>query len=397
MRDTALVRARHHAAVGASVGALLLSLGSTVLGAGEAPVAIAGFRSQNVAPGVWRVLDDGAGDALLGRLSEVATGPGGSVWVLSGEGAFELGVGGLGPGDQDVDRLFAVDADDAAWLRYLAADREGFGTWDGRAWTDVSGPRRPSAFASSATGAPGVIRDLALGNDGSVWVVAGEQDGPRWQRFTIERLDEDGWTSWAIGEGLPDVSCGKNCGDGSRVLALDDGSVWASVDQGGLLRFDGLEWQAVRPLGGDEDHPVHVLAGDRDGVMWAEVEGPDGDVAVRFDGTAWHLAEHALPDRQPVGAARAVGPDGTLWLEGRSEDGAAVVRAIDEQRRRLVADLGSCPDEQQGEGRRCVDVSSIAVGPDGLVWVVASARDRAFGRAGDGALLVVDPETALDA
>lgn len=382
------------------------------------PDAIAGYETELLAPGIWRVADDGADNPLGGFMHEIRVGPDGSVWILSDGGVFKLGMSGAGPKKPRVDRLFAVDDDGNAWLRYVRANRQGFGTWDGESWTDRSGKRRKSARRPDPTRAPGVIRDFALGADGTVWVVAGEQDGPRWQRFTIERLDRDGWTTWAIGEGLPELRCGKNCGDDSRVVTTDDGTVWISVDQGGLLRYDGNEWEVVRPLGDDTDRPVRTLVGDSAGFIWAELtdrrEDADGFVSARFDGAEWHAPESAEADGASLDAeslegplARAVGPDGTLWAAGPSEAGPQVLRAIDDQERRVVPDLGLCPvaegdsETQPAEAelrvRRCGHVTSLAVAPDGIVWALASLPSRDAGGKIEGVLLVIDPEAVFDA
>jgi hypothetical protein len=215
--------------------------------------------------------------------------------------------------------------------------------------------------------------------------VAGEQDGPRWQRFTIERLDEDGWTTWAIDAGLPTLDCGKNCGDGSRIVALADGTVWASVDQGGLLRFDGDAWEAVRPLG-DEDRPVPALVGEPRGTLWVDVESESGRLArARSDGTGWTVPDAAQPGTDPtsVGDPVAVGPDGTLWTLGYTADRCPVISAIDAAGRRQVPLEG------------CTPVLSLSVGPDGLVWLVTGPVAGEDAAAGGTDLLVIDPAAAF--
>jgi hypothetical protein len=396
-REAGPMGRKHVAFVVASCAALVAAAATSMLAQDDVPPdAIAGYQSERLAPGVWWVIEDSAGNVLDQALWDVRVGPDGSAWVLSNDGALKLGVAGSGPRDPRVDRLFDVDAEGNAWLRYQGFDRQGFGTWDGSTWTDVSRERRPSALEADATRAPGVIRDLAIGTEGSIWVVAGEQDSPRWQRFTIERLDEDGWTTWAIGDGLPELACGKNCGDGSRVVALDDGTVWVSVDQGGLLRYDGDDWQAVRPLADDTDHPISTLLGNPAGFLWADLDaGPevaDEPVRAAFDGADWVAPAHAQVHIKTViegPAARAVGAEGTLWVAGQSDDGRPILWAIDEGRRRVVPDLGLCPEPNDARG--CWDVTSIAVGPDGLVWVGTSSLE------GDGALLVIDPAVAFDA
>ena len=132
----------------------------------EPPAVIADYGPEAVAPGVWRITEDGTGSALDAR--EVQAGPDGSIWVLADDGAFELGVGLRSPVEQGPDRLLAVDAEGRAWLRHPAVNQQMIATWDGRSWTEVTGPRRESALRPDPLGASGVVRDMALGADGSV-------------------------------------------------------------------------------------------------------------------------------------------------------------------------------------------------------------------------------------
>jgi hypothetical protein len=378
------------------------------------PDVVTGYQTEVVAPGVWRVLDDGMDHPLDRAMTDIRVGPDGSVWALGRAGAFELGGADIGPADVRVDRILAIDDEGVAWLRYQADGREGFGTWDGRTWTDRSGARRASASSEGASGAPGVIRDFALAADGTIWVVAGEQSMPRWERFTVEHLDEGGWDSLAIGDGLPELRCGGNCGDGSRIVAAADGTVWVSVDQGGLLRHDGAAWEVVRPLGGDVDRPVVTLTGDPHGWLWADVARATDDrppTLARFDGTSWETPRHAQTDPalrdarswegRPIAA---VAPDGTLWSAGHSPQGDPVLSAIDGERLRGLADLGLCsdelvrlpaPEDTAAGPSRCWKITSLATTADGLIWLTAGPRVARYADdGGEGALLLVDPELA---
>jgi hypothetical protein len=179
---------------------------------------------------------------------------------------------------------------------------------------------------------------------------------------------------------------------------MNDGTVWVSVDQGGLLRFDGSAWEAVRPLGGAADLPIGSLVGDPGGVIWVDVLiGPDERTRARFDGAGWSVPAHAQPevgsptDDRPV----AVAPDGTLWTAARAEHGRPFLWAIDDEQRRMVPDLIPCSDAEPAATGDCAQVISVAIGPDGLVWLVVGNVDR-DGLAERGvALLAVDPTLAL--
>src|SRR5688572_2906891 len=160
-------------AVGIGTSLLVLLAGTAVQAQSDGPPqAIAAFEAEAVAPGVWRVADDGT-DARLDLVSDVRVGPDGRVWVLTPNGASELGVGAVGPSGVPVDRILGVGAGGEAWLRFQAVDQQGIGTWDGQAWTVLTPERRASALEADSTRGPGVVRDFAFGPDGSVWVVAG--------------------------------------------------------------------------------------------------------------------------------------------------------------------------------------------------------------------------------
>ncbi len=67
--------------------------------------------------------------------------------------------------------------------------------------------------------------------------------------------------------------------------------------RGSLARFDGTDWELMRPLG-DKELPATALAATPDGSLWAVVIDFDGEELVewtlaRFDGSDWTLYPQA--------------------------------------------------------------------------------------------------------
>ena len=375
---------------GASTAVLIASL-VALAGPARCPASRRTRRSSHLAlsprevvPGIVRVIDDGAGHHLDAP-RDVVAGPDGSVWVQDGDEVFALGRPSLPPfAAFRPESLLAIGTDGTPWARYQTRGAQGFAAFDGTTWADRSGERRASALRRDPTRAPGVIRAFALHPDGTVWVVAGEQDFPNWHRFTVEHLGPGGWTTYAIGDGLPSLECGKNCGDASKVVVRPDGSVWVNVDQGGLVRFDGDTWSTVRPLGGDIDYPVTALAGNATGVLWAAVSGPDGERLARFDGGNWT----AYPeDFGHFGEGRGleVGPDGSAWFltPVSTEGGNGRERALgipvrfDGAVTRSYAEFDDCdPPSASGTSGPCGrGATALSVAPDGSAWVITSGED----------------------
>lgn len=199
------------------------------------------------------------------------------------------------------------------------------------------------------------------------------------------------------------------------VVITPDGAVWVGIEERGLLRFDGIEWEVVRPLGGDEDQGIVRLAANRDGVIWAEIGsdrgrsrlGEDRHLA-RFDGQDWEVfLMTPAPDfsyapdseyRGPSGI-QAVGPDGTVWLtdtypDPESRGGFFPVSFDGERWRRypeIVEHWASDPVFELGEC--CIGAWHIATAADGATWVNV---DPEVGKNSHGGVYIISPE-ATDA
>jgi len=261
---------------------------------------------EEVESGVFRVASDGVRD--LEQVRMTVAGDDGSVWMDSARGIFELGRPGEHPGTVDSERFMAVAEDGTLWAASVE-EPEGLRSFHDETWTQRGTIPEGTASVPDPWWPADYISDFAVHPDGTVWQVAEQTGHHAYTR--VQHLGTDTWTTYAIGDGLPDPGCTMDCGESWQIEITPDGMVWLAVTDGGLLRFDGTDWEVVRPLGGDEDHTVVGLLGDRSGVLWAKIE--TGHLA-RFDGQAWEVFSDV-----PAGYLHAADPDGNLWVSSYSE------------------------------------------------------------------------------
>jgi hypothetical protein len=209
-----------------------------------------------------------------------------------------------------------------------------------------------------------------------------------------------GWCGiCADGEPCPGADC-----EGYWDLAITpDGTVWLGIpprhaspiptSSGGLLRFDGTDWQVVRPLGGDEDHGVSGLAVGYEGVLWAEFE--TGDLA-RFDGRAWEISPAASARDPGLGRIMAVDHEGNLWA-GWDYDWFGWDYDSDDD----IASDPRCDGVRRFDGSTWTTflpsmcVSDIDIASDGTVWVTLPgdpSLDWIPGHGHGADLYVITPE-----
>jgi hypothetical protein len=353
-----------------------------------------------VEPGVFHVLDDGVRD--VEQVTMTAVGDDGSVWMDSASGILQLGRPGEHPGLVDGQGFLTFSEDGGLWA--ASADRpDDLRSFDGETWTARGTIPDGVASVPDPWWPADYILDFAVHPDGSVWQVGANVDAPdaypdlRDAYPRLQHLDADTWTTYAVGEGLPNPGwcdlcvevLGCECDEGWDIEITPDGTVWVGIAEAGLLRFDGTDWEVVRPLGGDEDHGIVGLASNKDGVLWAELES--GHLA-RFDGRAWGAVSHAPAPDPYTGRARSVDPDGNLWVGSYSDrygdyvsDGCDGIRRFDGSTWMTFL-VGEC-------------VADIDIANDGSVWVRTDDDDLAwipgYGYGGD--LFVITPDAMAPA
>ena len=139
-----------------------------------------------------------------------------------------------------------------------------------------------------------------------------------------------------------------------QVHVAGDGTVWAGGDYG-LVGYDGTEWRS--PVVAADGSPIGGEHGDVHGI----VESPDGSLWVLADGDLYHLdgAWRRLDWPGEYVVSIAVGPDGTIWVG--HETLSRFNPSTEEGRTVTTAD-----------GLVHRDVQAIHVTPAGVVWIGTS-------------------------
>ena len=226
-------------------------------------------------------------------------------------------------------------------------------------------------------------KDIEIAPDGTLWVADRFDlrafDGTSWaemrQRSASVEIEEDGtvWSAWhtPMGTGLvgrlidgvwprPEGQLpSKNHSIGGLSLS-DDGSPWVITGKPpALFRHVGEDWRRV-------DTPNGVLvwgAVAPDGTYWVQLERQDDLVLARNDGDGWTVHDTLSSRRNYRGIPPdlRVAPDGGLWVtqvEGPNGPGdcRGVSRFDESGPRHFLGDL-------------CVYAMDVA--PDGKVWLQA--------------------------
>ncbi|MGD8485006.1 MAG: hypothetical protein PVH07_00080 [Chloroflexota bacterium] len=337
---------------------------------------LSGMITEEVEPGVFRVVDDGVRDLAMlrgtwGQHGGVTIGADGIAWIHTASGRYyRVGeeparrlpqefrrVGDSPPSTFGADalhagpagQLWALDAQHGrvnAWLHgewqqradltvdHMAVDDANH-AWGASRWgllhVDAEGeeliawPEDPTREVATYT--------LDVSADGTAYVLAGSEEADVESGFldTLLRYDGSRWVETA----LPSPISVFFPGDGMGVGA--DGTVWVAADNHGdtdymhhsLARLDASGWtvftadEGVEPWGGKPGFvPEETLAVSTDGSVWvdaatlADDRWAECDGVARFDGRSWsqHLAGHCLVDID-------FAPDGSAWVLA-ANDGA---------------------------------------------------------------------------
>jgi hypothetical protein len=286
--------------------------------------------TEEVEPGVYRVVNDGVRDLVAEPPRVLALAPGGDV-ILFTEANGESGVlqrfYTLGERGEEV---LGADGGDIYWFD-AALDDAGnliarldddtfdsgfgrFGYFDGDTWTE---PTWPNGSAK--------VSAVELAPDGAAWVTRAST-GP-WPR--VARIEDGDWTVLPM---IDDGSSGRYLGGPNNFAVAPDGTVWfASSGEGsgdlpkdtkGLLHFDGQRWLVPElPIEPAIDQ-FGPLAIGPDGTLWVyATEGPFSNLPhlLRLRDGEWTVFTEAdgvphLVGFQTFGARLAVDGAGTLWI-----------------------------------------------------------------------------------
>ena len=234
---------------------------------------ISTWKTEEVEPGVLRVLDDGAGHDLTERypdnhrdMDHIAIAGDGSVWIagtasggdndfIEGFLVWPLGQEGLYTMEDGVPAwiaLFEFAPDGTLW-----AMGDGIGKFDGGEWSSTTGSHR------------------LVAPDGTAWFASVNDGVESWdgEAFTHHLADRwvqslsiaDDGTLWAVGDGLSTFDGETwSSGDGSKQsIQTAEGIIWETHGSG----VDRVEGNSVtRYLQG---RPINQIALAPDGALWA--------------------------------------------------------------------------------------------------------------------------------
>ncbi len=212
---------------------------------------------------------------------------------------------------------------------------------------------------------PGGANDIAVGADGSVWIL-GSDEGQ--SGSSIHRWNGSDWQL------MP--------GEAVRIAVDRDGNAWVVNKNNAIFRFDGQRWQhlpgSATDIGISENGTVWIAGTDErqfgssilrwEGTQWQTLPGEAVRIDVGPDGKAWMLDDtnrifrwdgqswHQLPG---LATDIGVGADSTVWViangDGQSDSG-------------IYRWSGNDWEQIPGAAMR------VDVGPDGNTWVVTSAH-----------------------
>ena len=363
---------------------------------------LSGMVTEEVEPGIFRVINDGVRDLTLeglwGWWIDIIAGQDGSAWIVTDHHLFRLGDERTHRWSEEMRSLddlapLGVDAEGVAWL----GGSTDVGPWrglfalEGEAWTRYAPLDVPAGVALS---------EVEFGPDGAVWVAlgccdSGLEDSPSDVALPVlARLEDGVW----------DITHTQVPDRGSLHVGSD--GPFGFVDEI-FSRYDGSEWQPQEmPYDGtDSFADLDQRAGPEDTLwlgLWGECPVGQEDACgethspryglARYDGDGW---EEWLVNRFPEKDGenllsalflRTVGFDGSLWGSVQwGVDGASWPS--------WSGDAASCDGVARFDGTvlsrhlRGLCVGPMEVAPDGGLWLLASSTPST-----STDVYVIDPE-----
>jgi hypothetical protein len=336
------------------------------------PDPSAGLVTEPVAPGIVRVLSDGAGHDLASLgVDDIAIGADGAVWMTGTSSLFRLGQPGVAPvrGYSSYRNLTVAD--------------------DGTVWVGTSNPS--SYDGERWSSAPGDVDWWAVRPDGTVWGVrpdasffGGDEQKP--PGFVLSRIEDGRWATVDV-VGWPRGAIGDASAPyGPGLVATADGSLWLIAHRGDkalLMRYDGTTWDAV-----ETPFDPWWIADGPDG-SWVLVDRNvgthDGETRIaRFVQGTWSESRVQLPDATEYWSEDTLRPivasDGAVWLRvGLPDERGGRQHVFPEGCDGVARVVGSTWTHYLAG----ICIWDMAPGPHGEVWVATWDGDMQLQQAGD--------------
>ncbi|MEA2025278.1 MAG: hypothetical protein U9O18_01170 [Chloroflexota bacterium] len=271
---------------------------------------LSGMVTEEVEPGVYRVIDDGVRDLSSADYWGVVAGEDGSIWLGGSGDLFRLGVTEthdwqLGEWNGLWD--FEIGHDGTVWAVAVNDEGQALRSFDGEAWAT----HRAVEYFSGQDG------DVEVVSDGVVWAALGDgtlgylaADGSTWQTIETPKARP---ATVAAGPLLPAEEddqwglFGQDIWEFGFIATESD--AWTPYF-GGVSHYADGEWEHV-PYGGPDTEALP------DDVFWGLGQAvDDGPVLYRHDGTGWQQWFLGEDDRLAVNwlvGPHAMAPDGNFW------------------------------------------------------------------------------------
>ncbi|MEJ5199303.1 MAG: two-component regulator propeller domain-containing protein, partial [Anaerolineae bacterium] len=226
------------------------------LAAGADGALLVGTADQ----GVWKRAPDGGWQRVgdreqpRGAVNALSVDRAGRIWAGTDVGLYVLENGGWRSRP-------LIEGQEQTHVNALALDRRGrvwVGTDEGLIYP--RDPRNPDSFDGWLSGQPGglvnsFVHAMTFAADGSLWV--GTQAG-------VSRYDEETWHTVR-----DEMVLGQRI---NTVMMDSDGRTWIGTEFGGLLSWDGQNWEQTTTDAGLFDNRVLTLYQDTRGRIWIATE-----------------------------------------------------------------------------------------------------------------------------
>jgi ligand-binding sensor domain-containing protein len=140
----------------------------------------------------------------------------------------------------------------------------------------------------------------------SIFAVEADAWGNKWFATwnAILKFDDTKWTVYNYSKSIIPYYNGNG---GINTIAIDDeGNKWFGIsedwdtgDNGGVAKFDDVDWTIYSSYNSDLQYSVHSIAIDKEGNKWFGTSYWDKGALVKFDGSNWTVynnTNYAFPD-----------------------------------------------------------------------------------------------------